>query len=167
LLERNTVPSIRYEGGDDFDGIDTCMAGSERIRRKTRDTRARARRHAPPDRATRAEEFKCGHCRTFVGPPLAGGRHRNHCPLCLYSRHVDCRRPGDRLDECRSLMAPAGTWFRRNGEQVIVHRCLGCDVERHCRVAADDNLIACMRLPLLDRPAGPATSIETLEEASA
>jgi len=43
-------------------------------------------------------------------------------------------------------MAPVGTYFRRNGEQVIVHRCLGCQVERHCRVAADDLFIACMRL---------------------
>jgi peroxiredoxin len=25
--------------------------------------------------------------------------------------------------------------------------CLGCGAERHCRVAADDNTVACMRLP--------------------
>jgi len=47
-------------------------------------------------------------------------------------------------------MAPIGTYFRRNGEQVIVHHCLGCAVERHCRAAADDHFIACMRLELVE-----------------
>ncbi|MGD9711286.1 MAG: RNHCP domain-containing protein [Thermomicrobiales bacterium] len=112
------------------------------------------RKQRPPERYTpaahrvRSEEFKCGHCRTFVGPPLSGGRHRNHCPLCLYSRHVDRQSPGDRLSDCRSLMAPVATWFRRNGEQVIVHRCLGCDIVRNCRVAADDYHAVCMKLDL-------------------
>lgn len=45
-------------------------------------------------------------------------------------------------------MAPVATYHRRNGEQVIVHRCLGCEVERHCRVAADDHVLTCLRLPL-------------------
>jgi len=33
----------------------------------------------------------------MVGPTLGGGRHRNHCPFCLHSRHVDDARPGDRV----------------------------------------------------------------------
>jgi hypothetical protein len=44
-------------------------------------------------------------------------------------------------------MAPIGTFSRLNGEQMLVHRCLGCGVERHNRVAADDNPVACLRLP--------------------
>lgn len=102
-------------------------------------------------REAQTEEFKCGHCKTFVGPPISGGRHRNHCPLCLYSKHVD-RKPGDRKHECRSLMEPIGTAFRRNGEQVIVHRCLGCGEVRYCRAAADDHLLVCLRLPPLELP---------------
>lgn len=143
-LETPTVPKINFDvlDLDDVDDFETI----HRPRRSER--HSRKSRHSPPERVTRSEEFKCGHCRTFVGPPISGGRHRNHCPLCLYSRHVDRQTPGDRLSDCRSLMEPVGTWFRRNGEQVIVHRCLGCDVERHCRVAADDNVIACMRLRL-------------------
>lgn len=43
-------------------------------------------------------------------------------------------------------MRPIGTFARPNGEQMLVHRCLGCGAERHCRVAADDNPMACMRL---------------------
>ncbi|MCA9859303.1 MAG: RNHCP domain-containing protein [Thermomicrobiales bacterium] len=106
---------------------------------------------APSRRQTETEAFKCGHCKTFVGPPISGGRHRNHCPLCLYSKHVDCT-PGDRRNECRSLMKPVGTAFRRNGEQVIVHECLGCGDVRYCRAAADDHPLVCMRLPPMELP---------------
>jgi hypothetical protein len=109
--------------------------------------------HHPRKVAEGQESFKCGHCRAFIGPTIAGGRHRNHCPLCLYSRHVDRGRPGDRACDCRSLMEPVGLTTRRNGEQVLVHRCLGCEAERVCRVAADDNPLAIMRLPLVAHPA--------------
>ena len=93
------------------------------------------------------ESFKCRHCRAFIGPTVSGGRHRNHCPLCLYSRHVDAKTPGDRASDCRSLMAPVGTFHRPKGEQVVLHRCLGCGLERHNRIAADDNPAALLRLP--------------------
>ena len=49
-------------------------------------------------------------------------------------------------------MEPIGTAFRRNGEQVIVHRCLGCEEVRYCRAAADDHLLICMRLPPMELP---------------
>lgn len=54
-------------------------------------------------------------------------------------------------------MEPIGTAFRRNGEQVIVHRCLGCGDVRYCRAAADDHVLVCLRLPLLDLPMRGAT----------
>ena len=37
----------------------------------------------------------------------------------------------------------------RNGEQAVVHLCRGCGIERHCRVAADDNPLLAMKLPLV------------------
>lgn len=94
------------------------------------------------------EAFKCLQCRAFIGAPITGGRHRNHCPLCLFSRHVDAKRPGDRASICRSLMAPIGRFDRRDGEPVLVHCCLGCGRRRHNRLAADDNVLALVRLPL-------------------
>ncbi|MGH2558748.1 MAG: RNHCP domain-containing protein [Thermomicrobiales bacterium] len=119
-------------------------------RRRRRDNRDWAKRpDAKPFRADGRESFKCGHCKAFIGPTVSGGRHRNHCPLCLYSRHVDGSTPGDRASGCRSLMAPVGTFHRPKGEQAIVHRCLGCGLERHCRVAADDNIVTCLHLPLV------------------
>lgn len=111
-----------------------------------------------------SEEFKCGHCRAFIGPTVSGGRHRNHCPLCLYSRHVDRSFPGDRLSECRSLMEPIGVFHRANGEQMVVHRCLGCDAERHNRIAADDNLVTLMRLAPVAPRRGKAAAKETERE---
>ena len=60
---------------------------------------------------------------------MYGGKHRNHCPFCLYSRHVDGATPGDRASQCGSSMAPVAVFERPGGEQVVVHRCLGCGFE--------------------------------------
>jgi hypothetical protein len=80
---------------------------------------------------------------------MYGGRHRNHCPFCLHSRHVDGRTPGDRASRCGSTMAPVAVFERPGGEQCVVHRCLGCGFERHNRVAADDDAMVLMRLPVV------------------
>ncbi len=97
-----------------------------------------------------SDGFRCRHCGQHAGPARFGGRHRNHCSYCLHSLHVDGTTPGDRASDCRSRMAPVGVFARRNGEQAIVHRCLGCGFERHCRVAADDDFGAVMRLPMVE-----------------
>jgi hypothetical protein len=120
--------------------------------------------HRKPDGS---EEFKCGHCRTFVGPTIWGGRHRNHCPICLYSRHVDRSHPGDRASDCRSMMEPIGAFARPGGEQVIVHRCRGCGIERHNRVAADDSLHVLLRLHPVAPRRGRAAGIAIDDEAIA
>jgi len=94
--------------------------------------------------------FRCGHCKAMVGPVPCGGSHRNHCPYCLYSRHVDGRVPGDRASVCGGSMAPIGAFVRRNGEHAVVHRCLTCRFERYNRVAADDYFELVLRLPLVE-----------------
>lgn len=125
-------------------------------------------RPKPQRRPDGGETFKCGHCRAFVGPTVSGGRHRNHCPLCLYSRHVDRSFPGDRASDCRSLMEPVGVCARPNGEQLVVHRCRGCGAERQNRIAADDNPLALLRLPPVAPPHGrSAHRSEGMEEIAA
>jgi hypothetical protein len=164
-MEGISVPRIIIDT-DDFGDInenDIHHARNAKPRNRAVDHRTEPRDRRQPRPSRRAdgqESFKCGHCKAFIGPTVSGGRHRNHCPLCLYSRHVDDRRPGDRASTCRSLMAPVGTFHRPKGEQVIVHRCLGCGVERHNRVAADDNMLACLRLP----PVAPRSGGRTTEE---
>ena len=120
---------------------------------------AKSRKHNPyRDRATGAvmresPGFRCAHCKRDVPPLPSGGRNRNHCPYCLYSLHVDATTPGDRASDCNSRMAPAAKFERRNGEEVIVHRCLGCGFERYCRVGADDDWDLVAALPLIEAPA--------------
>ena len=44
-------------------------------------------------------------------------------------------------------MEPAGYFQRPNGEYVLVHRCLGCELERFNRIAADDDFDLVLSLP--------------------
>ena len=97
----------------------------------------------------RSRALKCGHCKRFIGALPSGGRQRNHCPYCLYSRHVDDKRPGDRASTCNALMAPIGAFQRPNGEHCIVHHCLGCGFERFNRIGADDDFDLVLSLPVV------------------
>lgn len=84
------------------------------------------------------EQFKCKVCGMLVVPGGAGTEHRNHCPNCLSSVHVD-NEPGDRNAECGAVMEPIGVWVRKNGEWAIIHRCRLCGALSSNRIAADDN----------------------------
>ncbi len=103
-----------------------------------------------PRFATPSQDFRCRHCKVLVGELPSGGRQRNHCPFCLYSRHVDGSRPGDRASDCGGSMEPLGAFVRPKGEHVLVHRCLSCGFERHNRIAADDDFDLVLTLPVLE-----------------
>ena len=49
----------------------------------------------------RIEDFTCEHC----GTEVHGNGYTNHCPNCLWSKHVDIN-PGDRAADCGGLMEP-------------------------------------------------------------
>jgi len=85
-----------------------------------------------------------------------GTKQRNHCPRCLWSRHVD-ESIGDRRSACNQLMEPIALSAPESGEWSIVHRCTGCGQLRGNRVAGDDDEVASLRLAirLLARPAFP------------
>ncbi len=76
--------------------------------------------------------FVCAHCGSQV-QPLSNGSYRNHCPVCLWSRHVD-RKPGDRANACGGLMEPLAVRQTTKGLQ-LVHRCCACSTVRVNRVA--------------------------------
>jgi hypothetical protein len=153
------LPPIDYVDEDRFEEISLEPIRARRPRREERSATPVRKRRRPDG----TEAFKCGHCRAFIGPTVSGGRFRNHCPLCLWSKHVDRSHPGDRASDCRSLMRPIGVTTRPNGEQLLIHRCLGCGAERRNRVAADDNMLACMRLA----PVSPGRSEPEEEMRSA
>lgn len=94
-------------------------------------------------------DFKCVNCRTIISadPFLSGVHNRNHCPYCLWSRHMDLHRAGDRLCACKSAMRPVALTLKKTnkkygsavqGELMLVHRCTGCGQISINRIAADD-----------------------------
>ncbi len=87
----------------------------------------------------RQEPFTCEHCGASV-EPLENGSYRNHCPHCLYSKHVDSKGPGDRASTCGGLMAPVGLDQRSGKGFMIIHRCTRCIKELPNKAAPDDDL---------------------------
>ena len=79
--------------------------------------------------------FTCEHCGREV-VALTNGSYRNHCPFCLYSKHVDGL-PGDRMSECGGLMRPVGLRHKSGKGFQIVHVCLRCGCESVNKVAED------------------------------
>ncbi len=82
--------------------------------------------------------FVCGNCGRGVLAAQSGTLNRNHCPECLWSRHVDLR-TGDRMSVCRGMMEPIGIWVKKDEEWSLIHRCVKCGFIRANRIAGDDN----------------------------
>ena len=76
--------------------------------------------------------FICGHCKKEV-PPL-GYTSRNHCPYCLWSRHLD-ENPGDRASECKGLMEPVSAVPDAKKGYIIIHKCTECGAIRRNKAA--------------------------------
>lgn len=111
------------------------------------------------------ESFTCRLCGRLVVPAGAGSDHRNHCPNCLCSVHVD-EEPGDRAADCGGLMDPIGVWVRRDGEWAVIHRCRRCGKLSSNRSAADDNPMKLLSIAL--RPlAQPPFPLERVRELTA
>ena len=89
--------------------------------------------------------FICENCGGTVTPPESGTIHRNHCPHCLFSLHVDIR-TGDRRSGCRGVMEPIGIWVPAKKDWSIIHRCTRCGFIRTNRIAGDDNEILLLSL---------------------
>ena len=92
---------------------------------------------------TRGESFPCVCCARPVPMTAHGTNNRNHCPHCLWSRHVDDA-IGDRNSGCNQPMEPIAIMVGQRGEWSLVHRCTGCGALRHNRIAGDD-----LEMPLL------------------
>lgn len=108
------------------------------------------------------ESFTCKSCGRPVIPAGAGSDHRNHCPYCLCSVHLD-NEPGDRESDCGALMEPVAVWVRKNGEWALIHRCRRCGTFSSNRIAADDNPVKLMSIAM--KPvASPPFPIERMEE---
>lgn len=90
------------------------------------------------------EDFVCDHC----GHLVKGNGYTNHCPKCLWSKHVDIN-PGDRLATCQGLMQPIDLELKGD-EQLIIHHCLDCGYEKKNKVAKEDDLDEIIKLSVVE-----------------
>jgi|SRR6185369_11685676 len=88
----------------------------------------------------RKEDFDCERCHFFV----RGNGYTNHCPKCLYSKHVDIF-PGDREELCGGLMEPVAL-EREKGEERIVQRCILCGYMKKNKVGPLDDFEALLEV---------------------
>jgi hypothetical protein len=94
-------------------------------------------------REHKAGGFKCSHCKQFVViNNMMGTSNRNHCNICLWSKHVD-ETKGDRRATCGGGMEPSGLTFKheghgRVGEIMLIHLCSVCQKISINRIARDD-----------------------------
>ena len=106
--------------------------------------------------------FTCKNCGWQVSPQGAGSDHRNHCPNCLHSLHLD-QEPGDRSSDCGGIMEPISVWIRNRGEWALIHRCKCCGQIHSNRIAADDNPAKLLSIAM--KPvANPPFPIERMQE---
>lgn len=84
------------------------------------------------------EAFSCENCWEDISPHPTWSA-RNHCPNCLYSKHLDKGFPWDRASECYGLMKPTWKDHRKNKGWMIVHECLKCWKIIPNRLAEDDD----------------------------
>ena len=82
------------------------------------------------------EEFQCENCGKQV--QKLGYSCRNHCPYCLFSKHVDVN-PGDRLNECKGLLVPIDIEKHKNTYKII-YKCEKCGNIHKNIMANDDNM---------------------------
>ncbi|HET6159308.1 MAG TPA: RNHCP domain-containing protein [Dongiaceae bacterium] len=88
----------------------------------------------------RVEDFTCEHCGTRV----EGDGYTNHCPRCLWSRHVDVN-PGDRASPCGGMMRPTHVTMKHQA-YVVHHECVACGFTRSNRINEGDDFDAVIKL---------------------
>lgn len=92
------------------------------------------------------EDFVCEKC----GAEVAGTGFTNHCPKCLWSKHVD-KNPGDRGESCGGLMRPASV----EGTQIqytILFVCEKCGAQKKNKVWPEDNFDEVLKVARAKKP---------------
>ncbi len=93
------------------------------------------------------EEFECENCNYKVSKLQYSAR--DHCPNCLYSKHVDIN-PGDRLNKCKGLLEPIGIEKFKNTYKII-YKCQKCKQIHKNIVATDDNVDIIIKLSVINQ----------------
>lgn len=80
------------------------------------------------------EIFTCENCNKKVDK--LGYTARDHCPYCLYSKHVDIN-PGDRKNNCKGMLKPIGIEKFKDTFKII-YQCEKCG-QKHKNIKANDD----------------------------
>jgi len=88
------------------------------------------------------ESFVCEHCGKNVSK--LNYTARDHCPFCLYSKHVDIM-PGDRQNNCHGLLRPIGIEKFKNTFKII-YKCEKCRKLHKNIIANDDDMNLIIKL---------------------
>jgi len=91
----------------------------------------------------RREDFVCENC----GNVVKGDGYTDHCPKCLWGKHVDENIPGDRVSGCGGRMEPIGAEFKSSNLKFrIKYRCTKCGHEFWVREGIGDDREKLMKL---------------------
>lgn len=93
------------------------------------------------------ESFICENCGMEISP--LGYTARDHCPYCLYSKHLDIM-PGDRANTCKGLLEPIGIEKYKDSFKII-YKCSSCgDIHKNI-MANDDNMDLIIKLSNIEK----------------
>ena len=81
------------------------------------------------------EDFVCEVCNEFI----QGNGYTNHCPKCLFSKHVDIN-PGDRASLCDGLMEPIAYIKNSKKGLTLTHKCVKCGECKNNKLANNDSI---------------------------
>lgn len=90
------------------------------------------------------ENFICENCGFEV--QKLNYTARDHCPNCLYSKHVDIL-PGDRSNSCHGLLKPIGIEKFKNTYKIL-YQCEKCKELHKNIMANDDNMNLIIKLSI-------------------
>ena len=88
------------------------------------------------------EKFICENCGKEV--PKLEYSARDHCPYCLYSKHVDIN-PGDRANPCKGLLKPIDIEKFKDTYKII-YKCETCGNLHKNIIATDDDMNEIIRI---------------------
>ena len=87
------------------------------------------------------EDFICEQC----GAIITGNGYTNHCPTCLWSKHVDIY-PGDRKASCRGAMKPIRIESGAKDTLYIIYKCEKCGLVKRNKAGKTDNYEAILQV---------------------
>lgn len=82
------------------------------------------------------ESFICENCGEEV--KKSDYTARDHCPYCLFSKHVDIN-PGDRMNPCKGLLEPIGIEKFKDTYKII-YKCKKCNKNHKNIIEKDDDM---------------------------